>query len=264
MAGEAEFNLVELFWSAQGEGPLVGRSMLFLRFGGCDLRCGWCDTPGTWRPTRECRFETSPGTGVFANAANPISRARLVEAIGALAPKPGTFISLTGGEPLLQPKAVNAAAGIARDFGLRVVLETHGLAVTALTEVIENIDFVSMDWKLESDVRRADEDRKGEGHSRPFAEVHADFLARISQAAVDSCVKVVITQNTTVEELDEVCRVLAGTSPDIPLILQPVTPFGKVREQPSAELLLQHLRRCDEKLADVRLIPQTHRVYGAL
>ena len=33
MAGEAEFNLVELFWSAQGEGPLVGRSMLFLRFG---------------------------------------------------------------------------------------------------------------------------------------------------------------------------------------------------------------------------------------
>ncbi len=165
---------------------------------------------------------------------------------------------------MLQPKAVNAAAGIARDFGLRVVLETHGLAVTALTEVIENIDFVSMDWKLESDVRRAEEDREGKGHSRPFAELHADFLVRVSQAAIDSCVKVVITKNTTVEELDEVCRVLAATSPDVPLILQPVTPFGKVQEQPSAELLLQHLRRCDEKLADVRLIPQTHRVYGAL
>jgi organic radical activating enzyme len=260
---ETEFDLVELFWSAQGEGPHVGRSTLFLRFGGCNLRCGWCDTPGTWRPSRECRFETSPGSGQFEKAANPIPRQRLVEAIRALAPSPGSFLSLTGGEPLLQPAGVVSAAEIAREFGLRVSLETHGLAVEALSQVIEAVDYVSMDWKLESDVRWAEDAPGAKSGSKGFGELHAEFLSVIQERNVESCVKVVITCDSTHAEVEEVCRVLASTAPEVPLILQPVTPYGRVQAQPSAEVLLDHLRRCDERLADVRLIPQTHRVYGA-
>ena len=28
----------------QGEGPLMGRPTVFVRTGGCDYRCRWCDT----------------------------------------------------------------------------------------------------------------------------------------------------------------------------------------------------------------------------
>ena len=47
-------NLVEIFSSIQGEGPHVGESTLFVRFGACDLRCRWCDSPHTWRPAATC------------------------------------------------------------------------------------------------------------------------------------------------------------------------------------------------------------------
>jgi hypothetical protein len=50
--------------------------------------------------------------------------------------------------------------------------------------------------------------------------------------------------------------------PGVTLILQPVTPFGGVREAPSAERLLSVFRRVSRMLPDVRLIPQTHKLIG--
>ena len=58
-----EFNLVEIFSSIQGEGPDVGRRTLFVRLGGCDLRCSWCDTPHTRLPARQVRLERTAGEG---------------------------------------------------------------------------------------------------------------------------------------------------------------------------------------------------------
>ncbi|MBF0512255.1 MAG: 7-carboxy-7-deazaguanine synthase QueE, partial [Candidatus Omnitrophica bacterium] len=40
-------SIVEIFRSIQGEGKYVGTSQVFVRFGGCNLRCVWCDTPGS-------------------------------------------------------------------------------------------------------------------------------------------------------------------------------------------------------------------------
>ena len=68
-------NLVEIFSSVQGEGPDVGASTLFVRFGGCDLRCRWCDSPHTWRPAERCRIETARGTGASRFVPNPIEMA---------------------------------------------------------------------------------------------------------------------------------------------------------------------------------------------
>jgi organic radical activating enzyme len=126
-----------------------------VRFGECDLRCGWCDSPRTWLPARECRFETSPGSAQFRHVPNPVDLPTLMGALDDLEVGPGDLVSLTGGEPLLQPDAVRELARELTQRGQRVYLETHGLATAALERVVEYCDVVSMDWKLASDVRRA-------------------------------------------------------------------------------------------------------------
>jgi organic radical activating enzyme len=232
-----------------------------VRFGGCDLRCAWCDSPRTWVPAEVCRIEQEPGSARFREVPNPVDSAELGVVLDTLAPLTGSFLSLTGGEPLLQPESVAKIAAIGQARGLRVSLETHGLAVEALSYVIRGVDVVSMDWKLSSDVAAADPEAQP---AEAFGERHEEFLARARAGGAEVYVKVVVTRHTTQAELGEVCLRMARTAPDVPLILQPVTPAGRVRERPDAKTLLAALRRCESELADVRLIPQTHITYGAL
>lgn len=41
--------LIEDFYSIQGEGFYAGKAAYFLRFGGCDIGCLWCDTKFSWK-----------------------------------------------------------------------------------------------------------------------------------------------------------------------------------------------------------------------
>ena len=132
-----------------------------------------------------------------------------------------------------------------------------------MREVAPSVDYVSMDWKLESDVRWADAE-PSKARPSSFEDGHVAFLDLLVAQGVAACVKVVVTRETTKSELEKVCHALMKVAPPTPLILQPVTPFGRVRESPSAESLLGHLRTCEGSVQEVRLIPQTHRAYGAL
>lgn len=253
-------NLVEIFSSVQGEGTHVGESTLFVRCGGCDLRCRWCDSPGTWRPADSCEIQTERGAGGGRRVANPLSIRAVVAAAEALELAAHRWVSFTGGEPLLQPEPVAALARALRGRGPRIYLETHGLAHAALERVLSAVDLVSMDWKLRSDVRRDSEPRDGAGAD--FHEAHAAFL-KVARSAPEVLVKVVVTPNTRDDELDAMAARVAAIDPEVPVVVQPVTPFGAVRERPSAQRLLSVCARLSSSLADVRLIPQTHRLYGA-
>jgi organic radical activating enzyme len=219
-------NLVEIFSSVQGEGTHVGESTIFVRFGGCDLRCAWCDSPHTWRPARECRFERRRGTGKFDRVANPVTVDAVIAAVDALEPEAHRFVSLTGGEPLLQATSVLTLARALRDRGPRIHLETHGLAVEAL-------------------------------HG-----AHVEFL-RTARRASEVLVKVVVTAATGDEELVEMSRRIAAIDPKTCVILQPVTPLAQEIRCAPVERLLGWVAKLSESLSDVRLIPQTHRSYGA-
>jgi organic radical activating enzyme len=245
----------------QGEGPDVGASTLFVRFGVCDLRCRWCDSPHTWQAAKECRFELRRGSGEFRTSANPVSVAAALAAARALEVERHRFVSLTGGEPLLQPDAAAALARELRALGPHIHLETHGLLADALELVLPEVDVVSMDWKLASDVRRESDPRGAP--AAPFHAEHEAFLAR-ARRAPRVVVKIVVTMATQDDEVDVAVHAVERQAPDATLVLQPVTPFGQVRERPPAARLLALASRAERSLRDVRVIPQTHPIYGAL
>jgi 7-carboxy-7-deazaguanine synthase len=255
----ATANLVEIFSSIQGEGPHAGLSTLFIRFGGCDLRCAWCDSPHTWRPAERARIETSRGSGEVAVRDNPVPIAEIVAAAESLGATRHRDVSLTGGEPLLQPEAVAAVAAALRGRGPQILLETHGLHTDALARVVAHVDVVSMDWKLASDVRR--EGVPTHAPRESFHDAHERFLA-VAARAPSTVVKLVITAASEDAEIDEALARVARTHPRACVVLQPVTPTGSVTTRVSSARMLALGMRAERSLADVRVMPQLHPVMG--
>jgi organic radical activating enzyme len=258
--GTVAGNFVELFSSVQGEGPHVGVSTLFVRLGVCDLRCRWCDSPHTWRAAEACRIQLRRGADEHRSVANPVSVTAIVEAAEVLAVDRHAFVSITGGEPLLQPEVVRALADALRGRGPRIHLETHGLATAALAQVVEVVDVVSMDWKLASDVRREGESFKEPGAA--FHDEHARFL-EVATRAPEVFAKIVVTRETRDAEVLEAAGRIARVASNTLLVLQPVTPRGTVTERPGAAQMLRLAAAAEAVLPNVRVIPQTHPIYGA-
>lgn len=103
----AAFRVVEHFVSVNGEGLHAGRLALFVRFAGCNLACSYCDT--RWANEPDCPYEV-----LDANA------------ICALADQAGVVcVTLTGGEPLLQP-GIEQLIRLLAERGFDVELETNG------------------------------------------------------------------------------------------------------------------------------------------
>lgn len=110
--------VTEVFRSIQGEGTRAGRPCAFVRFTGCDLRCGWCDTAYAFQGGSE--------------------RTRQ-EILAALTAMPLRHVCLTGGEPLLQPELPLLCADLLAG-GWEVTVETHGqLDAGALPEGVIRI-----------------------------------------------------------------------------------------------------------------------------
>ncbi|MEG1701044.1 MAG: 7-carboxy-7-deazaguanine synthase QueE [Alistipes sp.] len=97
--------LVEDFYTIQGEGFHTGKPAYFIRLGGCDVGCRWCDAKYTWNP------KLYP----------PVAVQTVIERAVSC---PAQAIVITGGEPLLYPLGVLTETLRAR--GLQIFLETSG------------------------------------------------------------------------------------------------------------------------------------------
>ncbi|MBY0400446.1 hypothetical protein K2X89_09145 [Myxococcota bacterium] len=76
--------------------------------------------------------------------------------------------------------------------------------------------------------------------------------------------KVVVTPSTADAEFERMLETIAEVSRAVPLVIQPVTPRGGVSAMPSAARCQALLERAEARLTDVRVIPQTHPIYGVL
>jgi pyruvate-formate lyase-activating enzyme len=158
-------------------------------------------------------------------------------------------LSVTGGEPLLQAAFVRELARRARARGLRSFLETNATLPAALAELAPDLDIISLDAKLASATG---------GPSNVTALVEC-----LAVAPTRAYVKAVVCSQTTIEEIGAVAEAVAGVSPEVPLVLQPVTPRGG-RQPPSARQLLGLQGAACRHLIQVRVIPQCHGLLGVL
>src|ERR1700748_2664534 len=74
--------VMESFYTLQGEGSHGGRAAYFIRLGGCDVGCVWCDVKDSWEEERWPRREVK-------------------ELVAEASAYPGRIAVITGGEPLL-------------------------------------------------------------------------------------------------------------------------------------------------------------------
>jgi 7-carboxy-7-deazaguanine synthase len=107
--------LSEIFESVQGEGASAGVPSAFLRLATCNLRCRWCDTSYTWDWSRY-RYE------------DEVREVPVAEVARELAAFSAGQLVITGGEPLLQQRALVALLG-ELPRALRVEVETNGTLV---------------------------------------------------------------------------------------------------------------------------------------
>jgi 7-carboxy-7-deazaguanine synthase len=251
---EPTANLIEIFSAIQGEGLNVGTRQIFVRFGGCDLRCTYCDSEHTWQKQPTCQIEMTPGDRDFEQHSNPVLGSQLLAWINRQnLINLHDSISITGGEPLLHANFLSTwLPTVRQSTQLPIYLETGGHRPQQLATVIEHLDLIGMDMKLPS--------ASGEEHWI----AHQEFLQLCVQQKCPVFVKIIVSRDTTLAELEKAAQIVRSVDSQLPLFLQPVTPLEQphskapVAPEPSQILQWQHFLK--QFLTIVRVIPQTHKM----
>lgn len=217
--------------TVQGEGPLIGRPSVFVRTGGCDYRCRWCDTLYAVLPEHRGDW-----TAMTAEA--------IVARVDALAAGP-LLVTLSGGNPALQPLAPVIALG--RRRGHSFALETQGS--------IARPWFATLDWLILSP----------KPPSSGMATDWEALAACVASGAAHRVLKIVVFDDADYAY----ARDVATRHPALPVYLQPGNPAPELgRADPSSEeadfaALRARYRWLVERVAadrwyDATVLPQLH------
>ncbi len=225
----------EIFSSLQGEGIYWGEKQIFVRFFGCNMKCVYCDE------------EEKTFIGPYEELDKPALRARVLELESEKGPHHS--VSLTGGEPLLYADFLKRFLPLLKEDGFLTYLETNGTHPERLKELLSWIDIIAMDIKPPSATK-----------DRPFWEEHRRFLEVGRTKAL--FVKIVVTKETLTEEIAQAVGEIARVDRSIPLVLQPVTPYGEIYEPIPSDSLFLFETLAARSLQNVRTIPQLHKLVG--
>lgn len=97
--------VMEQFYTLQGEGFHQGRAAYFIRLGGCDVGCVWCDVKESWDASK-----------------HPMQS--IDQIVSAASQHPGRIAIITGGEPLMHN--LDALTAALHETGMHTHIETSG------------------------------------------------------------------------------------------------------------------------------------------
>jgi 7-carboxy-7-deazaguanine synthase len=169
----------------QGEGALAGRPTVFVRTGGCDFRCNWCDT--MYAVDQSYRKQWTP-----------MSAAGIFDEVERLSGGKPITITLSGGNPAIQP--FKELLDLGHFHGYDFCMETQGS--------------IAQDWFSDIDVLTLSPKPPTSGMETDFGALDACFEAA---GEADTVLKIVIFDETDYQ----FARDIAMRYPDVPLYLQP-------------------------------------------
>ncbi len=112
-----DYPVMESFYTIQGEGKYQGHAAYFIRLGGCEVGCHWCDVKESW-------------------PINAHPRKTVQELLNEALVYPGRIVVITGGEPLMHD--LNPLTEAFKEAGFRTHIETSGVC----QEVTGNWDWI--------------------------------------------------------------------------------------------------------------------------
>lgn len=189
---------------------------------GCNMSCAYC--------SEHAASQTGPRSGCY------ISPIELVKKAGELVPYNTLGICFGGNEPLLNYEFVRDTCSIAKNNGLKTIVETNGcIAVSILDEIIKYVDAFAISLKgfTEEDFLL----HKGS------LQMVLDFISR---AHLNSHIEITyMVENDPEKSLDQVEKLsiwLNGLSADIPLHLRRIEPDWHYRKSPANPDLMKRLQ----------------------
>ncbi len=227
MSKDATIRISEIFGpTIQGEGALIGQPTIFVRTGGCDYRCSWCDTLHAVDSKYRHDWNTMSAEDIFAR-------------IQELSNKTPIMISLSGGNPAIQP--LSQLVKIGQKKGYKFALETQGS--------------IAQDWFSHLDVLTLSPKPPSSGEKTDWQKF--DSCLDAASAKTQIAIKIVIFDDADYAY----ARDAYTRYRDHPFYLQPGN--HKVEGEAEADALNERMRWLVEKVTQdqwytVRVLPQLH------
>lgn len=221
----SDIRISEIFGpTIQGEGALIGQPTVFVRTGGCDYRCTWCDTPHAVDSKFRSEWKPMGAEEIFAQ----------VEKLSSGKP---LMVSLSGGNPAIQNLKPLIDLGKSKNY--KFALETQGS--------------IAQDWFADLDVLTLSPKPPSSGMGTDWSKF--DKCLKAAESGPSIAMKIVIFDDVDYRYAQDA----AARYPDLPLYLQP----GNEVQSTSMDILTQRMRWLVEKVKDdqwfnATVLPQLH------
>ncbi len=231
--------LFEVFTSVEGEGLFYGTKTLFVRLAGCPFTCFYCDTVEALPPDSGTEYDVDSACRLIDDS--------LVQ---------NTFkVNFTGGDPLLQHRAVAEMARHVQSRGIPTYLESSCFDSARFDHVLPFIDIAKIELKTR------DSGFADERHYDGLIENAVACLRSAVSSKRRTYIKIVVSARTAPDDFEDLAgRVLDVTTDGISgFVIQPT--YGT--EEPSLEQLMGFYDLTYPRYPDVRIVPQLHKFIGA-
>ena len=232
--------LFEIFTSVEGEGILYGTKTLFVRLAGCPFTCFYCDTKES--------LPLDSGDEFTLEEANKLIDSNL---------QSQTYkVNFTGGDPLIQHKAVALLAKHVQKRKIPTYLESSCFDIERFNHVLPFFDIIKIEFKTK-DSNFVD--------SQHFEKLLDHALKCLESSVAEkktTYIKIVVSSKTQLNDFKElVTKIFTKISGDdiSGFIIQPTYGIS----EPSLELLLNLYDIVFPFYIDVKVVPQLHKFIGA-